>query len=167
MEKDFSNLDRNYKNTSINGLELEFHPGYEAPIRVEGFPFTRPDGRPCRIPEDIVKRCEASLATYAFQGAGEQIRFRTDSPYFGIRAVFAEVNTGNYRRSTEESFFKEKAMNPFKKKAGDSSTCGCVITERRYIMCDYGMELVQVLLLRSYQYGILKCNFETSMALIG
>lgn len=98
MEKDFSNVDRNYKNTSINGLELEFHPGYEAPIRVEGFPFTRPDGRFCRIPEDIVKRCEASLATYAFQGAGEQIRFRTDSPYFGIRAEFAEINIGNSRR---------------------------------------------------------------------
>ena len=100
MERDISELDANYKNTSINGIELELHPGYEAPVRVEGFPFTRSDGRLCRIPEDIVARCETSLKTYAFQGAGEQVRFRTDSPYFGIRAGFDEINVGNNRRSS-------------------------------------------------------------------
>lgn len=98
MERDFSEMDRNYANTSVDGVELEFHPGYEAPIRLEGFPFVRQDGRPCRLPADAAERCESNLINYAFQGAGEEIRFRTDSPYFGIRAVFAEVNTGNYRR---------------------------------------------------------------------
>ena len=28
MERDFSELDRNYANTSVDGVELEFHPGF-------------------------------------------------------------------------------------------------------------------------------------------
>ncbi|MBQ7206403.1 MAG: hypothetical protein IJS01_01260 [Lentisphaeria bacterium] len=100
MERDFSEQDRNYKNTSIDGVELEFHPGFETPVKLEGFPFVSTDGRPCRIPDEVVARCETPLATYAFQGAGEQLRFRTDSPYFGIRATFAEINAHHNRRAS-------------------------------------------------------------------
>ncbi|MBQ9500684.1 MAG: hypothetical protein IJU70_00860 [Lentisphaeria bacterium] len=92
QERDFSKIDRNYGNTSVDGFELEFHPGFEAPAVREGFPFFRADGRPSRIPEDAVRRSETDISNYSLQGAGEEVRFRTDSPYFGIRAVFSEVN---------------------------------------------------------------------------
>ena len=97
MEKNITELDSNYKSESIDGFELEFHPGYESPIRLEGVPFTWNDGRHSRLPENVVTRCEVQLNTMAFQGAGELIRFRTDSPYFGITAEFDEVNVGKKR----------------------------------------------------------------------
>ena len=99
MERDFSELDKNYRNASVDGVELEFHPGFEAPVKLEGFPFVSADGRLCRIPDDIVARCETDLSHFACLGAGEQLRFRTDSPYFGIHATFSEINVGHNRRA--------------------------------------------------------------------
>lgn len=49
-EKDFSDLDTNYKPQNVNGREMVFHDGFAAPFALEGFPFLDAEGHRSRLP---------------------------------------------------------------------------------------------------------------------
>ena len=97
-EKNFSDLDANFKSQMIANVRLNFHDGFTAPAVLEGFPWLSPDGKRSRLPLDVAGECEqAGVLPMSMQGAGEILRFRTDSDVIGIRARFSEVYVGDQR----------------------------------------------------------------------
>ncbi len=98
QEKNFAELDANFKSQEIGNTKLEFHDGFTAPFALEGFPYIDAEGRRSRLPLDIAKQCDQpGVYPMSMQGAGEVIRFRTNSPKIGIRAGFTEIFVGNNR----------------------------------------------------------------------
>ncbi len=100
-EKNFSDLDANYHSQEINGVKLMFQNAFEAPFRLEGFPYLSPDGIRSRLPLETAKKCDMQgVLPMSMQGAGEVLRFRTDSTKIGIYAEFGEVFSTNIRCSS-------------------------------------------------------------------
>jgi len=97
-EKNFAELDANFKSREIGSFKLEFHDGFASPFVLEGFPYIDREGRRSRLPLNIAAQCDMSgVYPMSMQGAGEVIRFRTNSPAIGIRAGFTEIFNGNNR----------------------------------------------------------------------
>lgn len=98
MEKDIAEIDSNFKSREIDGRELDFYDGFEPPFALEGFPYRDPEGWRSRLPLEVARQCDKpNLVAMSMQGAGETVRFRTDSPVIGLRAAFSEVYRGNNR----------------------------------------------------------------------
>ncbi len=94
-EKDFADIDANYKSQTINDKILNFYDGFNSVAELEGFPYIDEEGRRSRVPLDIAKQCEREgVYNMSMQGAGELLRFRTDSDVIAVRAGFAEVYVG-------------------------------------------------------------------------
>lgn len=97
-EKNFAELDTNFKSREIGSFKLEFHDGFASPFVLEGFPYIDREGRRSRLPLNIAAQCDMpGVYPMSMQGAGEVIRFRTNSPAIGIRAGFTEIFNGNNR----------------------------------------------------------------------
>ncbi len=97
-EKSFAELDANYQSQEIGSCKLEFHDGFALPFALEGFPYIDAEGRRSRLPLDVAAQCDMpGVYPMSMQGAGEVIRFRTDSPCVGFRAGFSEVYNGKNR----------------------------------------------------------------------
>ena len=122
-EKMFSDLDPNFKSREIGETVLNFFDGFSAPFVLEGFPYRDDQGRRSRLPLSVAAQCEKEgVYPMSMQGAGEIIRFRTNSPKIGICAEFSEVFNGNnrggsdgfdlYRGIGEESKFLGNRMIP-------------------------------------------------------
>ena len=78
-EKDFSDLDTNYKPQNVNGREMVFHDGFAAPFALEGFPFLDAEGHRSRLPLEAAEQCiRPQVLPMSRQGAGEVLRFITD-----------------------------------------------------------------------------------------
>lgn len=102
-EKNFAELDANFKSRTIGNRELEFRDGFAAPFALEGFPYIDGEGRRSRLPLDIARMCDKKEGVFpmSMQGAGEAIRFRTNSPVIGVRAGFNEIWNGNNRGGSD------------------------------------------------------------------
>lgn len=101
-EKNFAELDANFKSQEIGSCKLEFHDGFSAPFELEGFPYLDTAGRRSRLPLSVAAQCEMpGVYPMSMQGAGEVIRFRTNSPKIGIRAGFTEIFAGNNRGGSD------------------------------------------------------------------
>ncbi len=97
-EKNIAELDANFRSREIGSRELEFHDGFESPFALEGFPFRDAGGRRSRLPLEAARLCDKpGILPMSMQGAGETVRFRTDSPAVGFRAGFSEIYRGNNR----------------------------------------------------------------------
>jgi len=97
-EKDFANIDANYKSQVIGNTTLSFYDGFNSQAELEGFPYIDKLGRRSRVPLDIARQCEREgVFNMSMQGAGEILRFRTDSDVIAVRACFSEVYVGNNR----------------------------------------------------------------------
>ena len=57
-EKNFAELDANFKSRTIGNRELEFRDGFAAPFALEGFPYIDGEGRRSRLPLDIARMCD-------------------------------------------------------------------------------------------------------------
>lgn len=97
-EKSFADLDANYRSPKIGNRELEFHDAFAAPFVLCGLPYVDAEGHRSRLPLEVARQClQESVLPMSRQTAGAIIRFRTNSPYVGIRAAFDEVWLGvNY-----------------------------------------------------------------------
>lgn len=101
-EKNFAELDTNFKSRTIGNQELEFRDGFAAPFALEGFPYIDSEGRRSRLPLDVAGMCDKEgVFPMSMQGAGEAIRFRTNSPVVGVRAGFNEIWNGNNRGGSD------------------------------------------------------------------
>ena len=99
--REFSDLDANYKPQNVNGREMIFRDGFAAPFVLEGFPFVDAEGRHRRLPQEAAEKCLCpGVLPMSLQGAGEVIRFRTDSTAIALDVTFDEVYAGPQRRAS-------------------------------------------------------------------
>ena len=95
-EKDFSDLDANYKPQCVNGRDMIFHDGFAAPFVLEGVPFVDAEGRHRRLPQEAVGRfIELQDTIYAH---------RRDELFKGRRTV--AVSTGAKAGSGELEYYR-------------------------------------------------------------
>ena len=100
-EKDFSDLDANYKPQCVNGREMLFLNGFAAPFALEGFPYLDEEGQHRRLPRETAAQCiRPGILPMSLQGAGEVIRFVTDSTAIALDVTFGEVYAGPQRRAS-------------------------------------------------------------------
>ena len=57
-EKNFAELDANFKSREIGSCKLEFYDGFASPFVLEGFPYIDPEGRRSRLPLNIAAQCD-------------------------------------------------------------------------------------------------------------
>ncbi len=122
-EKNFADLDSNFKSREIGETQLNFYNAFAAPFVLEGFPYQDEQGRRSRLPLSVAAQCEQpGVYPMSMQGSGEVIRFRTNSPVIGLSAEFSEVYNGNNRGGSDgfdlyigtgsESLFRGNRMIP-------------------------------------------------------
>ena len=100
-EKDFSDLDTNYKPQNVNGREMVFHDGFAAPFALEGFPFLDAEGHRSRLPLEAAEQCiRPQVLPMSRQGAGEVLRFITDSTAIALDVTYDELYAGPQRRAS-------------------------------------------------------------------
>lgn len=117
-EKNFTELDENFKSRNIGNTMLEFYDGFSTPFSLEGFSYMDTEGHRSRLPLNIARQCEKEgVYPMSMQGAGEIIRFRTDSPKIGVRAEFSEIFIGNHRNGSA-------GFDLYAGKGIDSKFCG-------------------------------------------
>ena len=102
-EKDFSDIDPNFKQKNEHEFHLEYHDVVEAPIVLEGLPFVNDDGRRSRLPRKTAELMIKRRTGPAMQTAGGLIRFRTDSPEIGVRVRQDEYYV-NYNKRMSAGF---------------------------------------------------------------
>ena len=89
-EKDFSEIDSNFKQKIELETALRYHDVTASPIVLEGLPFVNEDGRRSRLPLKTAEQMIKHVTGPAMQTAGGVVRFRTDSPEIGVRVVLDE-----------------------------------------------------------------------------
>ena len=89
-EKQFSDIDSNFKQKNEVCSSLNYYNVKEGPIILEGLPFTNEDGRRSRLPLKTAKMMRGHVTGPAMQTTGGVVRFRTDSPEIGVRVELAE-----------------------------------------------------------------------------
>lgn len=100
-EKDFSDLDANYKPQCVNGRDMIFHDGFAAPFVLEGVPFVDAEGRHRRLPQEAAEKClRPPVIPMSLQGAGEVLRFVTDSTAIALDVTFDELFARPQRRAS-------------------------------------------------------------------
>lgn len=83
---DISKIDKNLKvESSISKDGLVWLDASESPFRIYGAYSCNPY---MRLPEDVAKNTNEGVAGLNFHTAGIRVRFRTDSPFIAIKAVF-------------------------------------------------------------------------------
>ena len=88
-EKNFSDIDPNFKQKTEAGSALKYHSVAEGPVVLEGLPFVNEGGRRSRLPLATAKIMLRPVEGPAMQTAGGVVRFRTDSPVIGVRGRLA------------------------------------------------------------------------------
>lgn len=78
-------IDKNFAKESLNGIDFVFMPAYQKPIELDGLPFFEKEGKYCRLPEGALKRQNEGVQALAWNTAGAQLRFRTNSPVIAIK----------------------------------------------------------------------------------
>ncbi len=89
-EKDFSDIDSNFKQKTVIGSSLRYFDVTSAPIALEGLPFVNEDGRSSRLPRKTAELMRNHCVGPAMQTAGGVVRFRTDAPEIGVRVQVDE-----------------------------------------------------------------------------
>lgn len=90
--KEFSDLDPNYRNRTVDAEGLVWRDALAGPIALEGAPFGSSEGRRTRFPLEFCGRmeCAANYRAMAVQGAGLSIRFQAKAKRISIRATYDE-----------------------------------------------------------------------------
>lgn len=90
--RDFSDLDPNYKNKAVQADGMDWYDAFSAPLVVEGAPFVNADGSRTRFPMAATEKLMAAK-NYQVMGkqmAGVVVRFKTNSGRISVKAVFDE-----------------------------------------------------------------------------
>jgi len=91
-----------------NNKPIEFRNAFEPPFELTGFPWRGPNGELRRLPMTITEKDlgSAYAATcHAWQSAGGEVRFRTDSDRVVLRAELYQVNDMNHMTRTGSAGF--------------------------------------------------------------
>ena len=92
-ERNFSDIDPNFKQKTDVASSLKYHVAEKGPIMLEGLPFVNEDGRYSRLPLATAKLMHRPAEGPAMQTTGGLVRFRTNSPVIGVRVRVAEYYT--------------------------------------------------------------------------
>lgn len=101
MNNQLTALDKNFRTAEVGIQDIKFFNVQNFPFSIEGFAWHTP-GRPFfRLPPDFTdKDINAAALSLAACTAGGAIRFRSNSPWIVVRAVFRDsIDSGRMPRS--------------------------------------------------------------------
>ena len=142
MEK----IDRNFAVTAPQGKDRAWLDIEQAPFQVYG--LMREDGRYVRLPCAVAEQVSEGVAFLNGNTAGGRVRFATDSPVIGVRAVMHSIckmphftlcgsaGFDLYEDTTEKSVYRGTFMPPYEMEDGYESEL--FVGEgglRRYTVC--------------------------------
>ncbi len=88
-----SEIDKNFNLSYDEPEDTEWFSARELPFVTYGIEYVEQTGRYRRLPMDIAKSVNSGVAALSQNTSGGRVRFATDSPFIGIRAVepYAEI----------------------------------------------------------------------------
>ncbi len=100
---DISKIDKNLKvESSIKKDGLVWFDASESPFKIYGAYSTNPY---MRIPDEVAKNTNDGVSGLNFHTAGIRVRFRTDSPFIAIKAVYHGISLFSHMPLTGTSGF--------------------------------------------------------------
>ena len=98
-------IDGNFANNTIDGIDLTFVEMPQPPFELDGFPFYKENKAFCRLPVSFLPACSEGVQALAWHTAGGQLRFRTDSPVFAVRVKLLKIPAMSHMPATGSSGF--------------------------------------------------------------
>ena len=87
---DISKIDKNFEvGKTVNREGIKFYNSLEEPFSIHGLMYT--DGVFHRMPKDIAERVSEGVRGLNYHTAGGRVRFRTNSSYVAISALYGSV----------------------------------------------------------------------------
>jgi hypothetical protein len=90
--KDITAIDPNFRRADLGGRELDFYDVTCAPFVLSGFAWFEEERAFCRLPQAALPKANDGVRGLAWNTAGGQVRFRTDST---VIAIIAELCSGS------------------------------------------------------------------------
>lgn len=93
---DISLIDSNFKLTSINEPDVEWHEITESAFSLHGVFYDQPTKEFIRMPVEIAKSVSSNVRWLSRMTAGGRLRFSTDSPYIALQCVAPCIGPMNH-----------------------------------------------------------------------
>lgn len=95
--KDIAEIDKNFRPATVEKLAVNYFNALKKPFEITGFPWRKEGGELYRIPKDLTEKdVNAGVLSLARHTSGGAVRFRTNSPYLTIRAVYRAFSDMNH-----------------------------------------------------------------------
>ena len=109
--------------TSIKDEGVAFYDVRKPPFDLYGLCETE-SGRFHRIPESVAKETNSGVVNLNYHTAGGRVRFKTDSPYVGIKVGMKSFHMMPHMAPTGSSGFDLYVDNDFCNVLGNTGDCG-------------------------------------------
>ena len=86
--KSITEIDKNFSQSAITKEDIKYYNIKEKPFKIYGLYEPLEDGGYKRLPDDVAKNVNAGVAVLYRCTTGGRVRFKTNSEYIAIKAIF-------------------------------------------------------------------------------